>query len=165
MNSQDFLKKALSFDRSEKQYKALAKRIVAKPKLLKLLHSVLGMSGEVGEATDSVKKSLMYGKDLDVQNLKEECGDILWYMSLMLDAVESSFEEVMQMNVDKLSKRYPQGFTEKHAQLRLDKVEREEGIRLENIALKKLNCKHSTAVISEEDALKCLSCGIELGKK
>lgn len=121
MNSKDFLKKTLSFDRDEKQYKALAKLIVAKPKLLKLLHSVLGMSGEIGEATDSVKKTLMYGKDLDVQNLKEECGDILWYMSLMIDAVDSSFEEVMTMNADKLSVRYPNGFTEERARLRLDK--------------------------------------------
>lgn len=123
MNSKEYLKKAMTYDRNDDQYASLVTRLGADPKLLKLLHSVLGMSGEVGEATDSVKKAVMYGKDLDVQNLKEECGDILWYMSLMLNVIGSSFEEVMQMNDEKLSTRYPQGFTEKHAQLRLDKAE------------------------------------------
>lgn len=70
---------------------------------------------------DSIKKTIMYDKPLDVKNIKEECGDLLWYMSIMLDEVGSSFEEVMEMNRVKLEKRYPGGFTEQLAQARLDK--------------------------------------------
>lgn len=118
MNSKDYQIRAQSFDRS---YDDLSDRLKNNTRQLRLLHSIMGMSGEVGETVDAVKKHILYNKELDVTNLKEECGDILWYMSLMLTEIGSSFEEVMQMNFDKLSKRYPQGFTEKHAQLRLDK--------------------------------------------
>jgi NTP pyrophosphatase (non-canonical NTP hydrolase) len=71
---------------------------------------------------DAIKKHILYDKPLDITNVKEELGDLLWYMSLMLDEVGSSFEEVMKMNHDKLEKRFPGGFTEKLAQERLDKV-------------------------------------------
>lgn len=89
--------------------------------LLRLNHAIIGMAGEVGELTDSVKKSIIYGKPIDIENLKEECGDTLWYMAQMLDEIGSSFEEVMKMNIDKLAKRYPEGFTEQAAIRRADK--------------------------------------------
>jgi NTP pyrophosphatase (non-canonical NTP hydrolase) len=90
-----------------------------------LLHGALGIAGEAGELLDAVKKHVMYGKDLDKANVMEEIGDILWYMSIALESVGSSFEEVMQLNHDKLEKRYPGGFTEALAQLRLDKKSEE----------------------------------------
>lgn len=108
----------MSFDRG---YADLSKRLSGNNRQLRLLHSIMGMGGEIGETIDAVKKHILYNSELDVENLKEECGDILWYMSLMLTEICSSFEEVMQMNIDKLSKRYPKGFTEEHAKLRLDK--------------------------------------------
>src|SRR5437764_1204166 len=49
-----------------------------------LLHAILGISGEAGELVDAFKKELIYGKTLDIENLKEEAGDILWYMALLL---------------------------------------------------------------------------------
>lgn len=122
MKSQDYLNWALTKDRNSDQYQELVDRLQLDPNKLKQLHAVLGLSGEVGEVTDAVKKSIMYGKPLDVQNVKEECGDILWYLSLLLASVGSSYEEVMKMNHDKLEKRYPGGFTEKLAVQRLDKV-------------------------------------------
>lgn len=91
-----------------------------------LLHGALGISGEAGELLDAVKKHVMYGKELDKVNVLEELGDICWYMAIALEAVGSSFEEIMQLNQDKLEKRYPGGFTEALAQLRLDKQESEE---------------------------------------
>lgn len=87
----------------------------------RLIHAAMGISGEAGELIDAVKKHIMYGKALDVDNIKEELGDSLWYMALMLDLIGSSFEEVMALNHDKLEKRFPGGFTEKLAQERLDK--------------------------------------------
>lgn len=86
-----------------------------------LLHGALGISGEAGELLDAVKKHVMYGKELDRANVLEELSDILWYCAITLESVGSNFSEVMQLNHDKLEKRYPGGFTEALAQLRLDK--------------------------------------------
>lgn len=88
-----------------------------------LLHGAIGLSGEAGELLDAVKKHILYGKELDRTNVLEEAGDALWYMSLVLESVGSNFSEAMQLNQDKLEKRYPGGFTEALAQLRLDKKE------------------------------------------
>ncbi len=105
----------------ERAYEPISARLLHNVELVRLLHASIGMSGETGEIADIVKKSMMYGKKIDVQHLKEECGDVLWYMAIMLQELGSSFEEVMQMNVDKLAKRYPDGFTEKAALDRADK--------------------------------------------
>lgn len=118
MNNKDYQNWAITKDRPT--YDDVVLRMTER-KNAQMLHAVLGISGESGELTDAVKKAVMYGKELDIKNVKEEAGDILWYMSLLLHAVGSSFEEVMQMNHDKLEKRYPGGFTEKLAQARLDK--------------------------------------------
>lgn len=87
-----------------------------------LIHAHLGMSSETGEIGDCLKKHLVYGQRLDVDNLNEECGDLLWYISLMLTAIGVSLEECMQENVSKLKIRYPERFTEECAKERLDKV-------------------------------------------
>ena len=92
------------------------------PHYTDLLHAVLGLSGEAGELIDAVKKNLIYGKLLDIENYKEELGDILWYMALAIDSLGSSFEEVMQMNLEKLKKRYPEKYTDELASTRLDKI-------------------------------------------
>lgn len=118
MKNNDYLKWAITKDRG---YVDLMERLRANHGQMRLMHAVMGLAGEVGEVTDAVKKSVLYNKALDVENVKEEVGDILWYMALLLDEVGSSFEEVMQMNHDKLEKRYPAGFTEKAAIARADK--------------------------------------------
>jgi NTP pyrophosphatase (non-canonical NTP hydrolase) len=96
------------------------KRINNNEHLQRLIHGAMGLSGESGEAIDLIKKTYIYGKELDYNKLKLELGDCLWYMSILLDEIGSSFEEVMQMNVDKLKTRYPEGFTEKSAIDRVD---------------------------------------------
>jgi NTP pyrophosphatase (non-canonical NTP hydrolase) len=88
-----------------------------------LLHGALGISGEAGELLDAVKKHVMYGKELDRANVLEELGDLAWYMAIALEAVGSNFSEIMALNQAKLEKRYPGGFTEALAQMRLDKKE------------------------------------------
>lgn len=114
--------KAWALTKERKGYDKVAERI-STGTTGSLLHGALGISGEAGELLDAVKKHVMYGKELDKTNVLEEIGDILWYMSIALESVGSSFEEVMQLNHDKLEKRYPGGFTEALAQLRLDKKE------------------------------------------
>lgn len=123
MNNQDYLKWAITKDRSQEQYDELKRRLGNDTPQLRILHAAMGISGEAGELMDAVKKHILYNKPLDVENVKEELGDLLWYISLALDRIGSSFDEVMKINHDKLEKRFPGGFTEKLAQQRLDKTD------------------------------------------
>jgi NTP pyrophosphatase (non-canonical NTP hydrolase) len=75
-----------------------------------LLHAALGLTTETGEFADSIKRHLFYNDNLDMVNLKEELGDILWYAALALRAIGASFDQVMQMNIDKLKARFPYKF-------------------------------------------------------
>ena len=93
------------------------------PEQANLLHMVIGASGEVGELVDAIKKHVIYQKPLDVENVKEELGDLLFYMSNLMQSVGLSFEEVLQHNVNKLSVRYSKGsYSNAQAQERADKV-------------------------------------------
>ena len=79
----------------------------------RLLTASIGLSGEVGEFNDIVKKVLFQGKEVDedtIRHLRSELGDICWYMAQACMALDTSFEEVIDMNIAKLSDRYPGGF-------------------------------------------------------
>ena len=76
----------------------------------KLLNACLGLSGEVGEFNDHVKKSQFQGHVIDRRYLEKELGDILWYCALAAKAMGLDLNEVAQLNIEKLAKRYPQGF-------------------------------------------------------
>ena len=77
----------------------------------------LGLSGEVGEVTDLLKKFLYHrnGRPLDSEKLRDELGDVLWYFFILLDTVGISFEEVLEANVAKCRARHPNGFTPRYA--------------------------------------------------
>lgn len=75
-----------------------------------LINSVMGLCGESGEAIDIVKKWLAQGHDLDKYHLAKELGDIAWYLAEAATALDLSLEDILQANLDKLKKRYPQGF-------------------------------------------------------
>lgn len=75
-----------------------------------ILNACLGLSGEVGEFNDMIKKWIFHEKDLDEDHLKKECGDIMWYIAMMCHAFRWDLDEIMQMNIDKLKVRYPEGF-------------------------------------------------------
>ena len=70
----------------------------------------MGMNGEAGEASDILKKVLFQGHKLDREHMAKELGDVCWYIALAADAIGYTLEEVMQMNIDKLYARYPNGF-------------------------------------------------------
>ncbi len=70
----------------------------------------LGLAGEAGEVVDLIKKFLYAGHPLDAEELVEELGDVLWYVALICHAVGTSIGEVMAANVEKLRRRYPDGF-------------------------------------------------------
>lgn len=75
-----------------------------------ILNACLGLSGEVGEFNDIIKKWIFHEKELDISHLEKECGDILWYIALMCNSFGWNLDEIMQMNIDKLKARYPEGF-------------------------------------------------------
>lgn len=79
------------------------------------LHATMGISTEAGELLDVMKKYLAYGRIIDRVNIAEEIGDVLWYVAIILRELEMSFEDAMQMNINKLEKRFPEKFTEENA--------------------------------------------------
>ncbi len=86
--------------------------------LSRALHSALGCADEAGELVKQIKDHLFYGRELPFSKLKEEYGDLLWFIALGLDAMHSSFEEVMEMNIAKLRTRYPEKYSDKCANVR-----------------------------------------------
>ena len=75
-----------------------------------LINGVMGLCGESGEAIDIVKKWLAQGHELDKEKLAKELGDIAWYLAETAYALGIPLEDILQANIDKLRKRYPEGF-------------------------------------------------------
>ena len=96
------------------EYQAAALRTAQTDKLSKsalLLNSALGLCGESGEVADIVKKFRFQGHDLDFDHIAKELGDIAWYPAVGAYAIGYDLETILQMNVDKLKARYPDGFS------------------------------------------------------
>lgn len=92
------------------------------PEKAHCLHMAVGVSGESGELLDAIKKSVIYNKDLDLENVKEELGDIEFYLEGLRQGLGISREETLEANIAKLSKRYKQfQYSDKAAQQRADK--------------------------------------------
>lgn len=89
---------------------------------LDLLHSAIGVAGEVGELVDAVKKAVFYRQRLDEDNVIEEIGDILFYLQAMANTIGFSLGDCMDANTDKLNVRYPDGYSDEHAKTRFDKM-------------------------------------------
>ena len=75
-----------------------------------LINGVMGLCGEAGEAIDIVKKWLAQGHALDKEALAKELGDIAWYLAETAYALDIPLEEIFRGNIEKLQKRYPEGF-------------------------------------------------------
>jgi NTP pyrophosphatase (non-canonical NTP hydrolase) len=86
-----------------------------------LQHCILGILTEAGEIGDAIKKHIYYGQPLDVENVIEECGDILFYINNLATTIGVPVTTIQRLNIEKLRKRYPSGFSEEHATARLDK--------------------------------------------
>lgn len=71
-----------------------------------LLHAILGIASEAGEMLDNVKKRIIYRKTLDIQNLKEELGDLEFYMEQLRQIINVTREETLKLNMEKLALRY-----------------------------------------------------------
>ncbi len=75
-----------------------------------LLNGVLGLCGESGEVADIVKKATFQGHELNIEHVAKELGDICWYIAVSATAIGCDLETIMKMNIEKLRKRYPDGF-------------------------------------------------------
>jgi NTP pyrophosphatase (non-canonical NTP hydrolase) len=76
----------------------------------RVTNGALGLCGEAGEVADIVKKHMMQGHPLDTEHIAKELGDILWYVVETCTAIGYDLETIMEMNIEKLKKRYPYGF-------------------------------------------------------
>lgn len=76
-----------------------------------VLNGVMGLCGEAGECIDVVKKHMFQGHELDRDKLIDEASDCLWYLAAVATGLDIPLEEIARYNVDKLRKRYPEGFS------------------------------------------------------
>ena len=79
------------------------------------LHMVLGMQTEAAEIADVYKKTIAYRKPLDFVNIKEEVGDLMWYVANLCNMNGWDLREILDTNIAKLEARYPEKFTEEQA--------------------------------------------------
>lgn len=95
------------------EYQKLSERTHPKnSKSENLTNYAMGLSGETGEVVDELKKAIFHGHDLDRVSIKKELGDTLHYLAGLCSMLDLTFEEVAVANIEKLRKRYPDGFSE-----------------------------------------------------
>jgi len=97
-----------------KEYQEAAKTTAghAGPSQERMICASLALCGEAGELANYVKKGVWHGHGVLKADIMEELGDTLWYISEMCEAVGLSLDLVAQFNIDKLKRRYPEGFSE-----------------------------------------------------
>ena len=94
------------------EYQELAARTLGRERTheQQLANAALGLTGEAGETADIIKKHLFHATPLDQDALIKELGDCLWYIGAFATVLGLSLDDIAQRNVDKLRKRYPEGF-------------------------------------------------------
>jgi len=98
------------------------------PRQVALLHLVSLLADEVGELASAIKKAEVYGQPFDFENIEEEIGDILWATAYAAQVFGMSLETCARKNIDKLAKRYPDGYSDEKAAQRLDKQNSDEDL-------------------------------------
>lgn len=98
-------------------YQRLAQRTSVKDQtnIEHLITGALGLAGESGEVADIIKKAFSQGHKLDRASVAEELGDVLWYVAETASAIGYGVDEIMEMNIKKLRRRYPNGFDSKRS--------------------------------------------------
>lgn len=107
----EHLKAALASDgMTANDYQRAALRTAGDDKNAWLINGVMGLCGEAGECIDIIKKTQFQGHELDKEHLAEELGDVAWYLAVTAKAIGYNLSDIFKMNVEKLKKRYPEGF-------------------------------------------------------
>ena len=94
-------------------YQRLAARTIGSDRTheQQLANAALGLAGEAGEVADLMKKHLFHAWPLDHEKVAKELGDCLWYAAAMATALGLSLDAVAAGNIEKLRRRYPEGFS------------------------------------------------------
>lgn len=87
----------------------------------KIINACMGLAGESGEVVDIIKKVYFQGHELNKDELTKEIGDVMWYVALLLRETGLDMGEVLEYNVEKLNKRYADGFSADKSINRRDK--------------------------------------------
>lgn len=111
----EYQQKCLRTKVSQRVYDDFPSRFESKELNAQLLHGVIGICTESGELIDQLKKCLIYKKQLDEVNILEECGDLLWYISIALDSCGYTMEDAMKKNLSKLLVRFPDKYQDENA--------------------------------------------------
>lgn len=85
-----------------------------------IINGAMGLCGESGEVIDLIKKCCFQGHELDFDKIEEEIGDVLWYVAILCEGISVDMESVMARNIEKLKKRYPNGFESERSVNRYD---------------------------------------------
>ena len=112
-------------------YEAIIARMTANPEMIDLIHAQMGKQTEAAEVTDSLKRHIFYGTELDTVNIKEEIGDILFYCHLAASALGFTVQDCEDAVQRKLAKRFPEGFSNDNAinrDLEVERVELEKSV-------------------------------------
>lgn len=96
---------------NENKYLACTKRTLSNREDV-VEHMIIGISTEAGELLDAFKKHKFYKRELDIKNIKEEIGDLCWYLYQLCDEIGYSMDEARTDNIEKLLKRYPHSFSD-----------------------------------------------------
>ena len=112
-----------------KEYQFLAARTInqALDEKELITNGAMGLCGESGEVIDLVKKWRAQGHELDRVHLTEELGDVAWYLAETATAIGAELEDVLRANIEKLMKRYPEGFAAERSVNREEYQNRQEG--------------------------------------
>ena len=108
MTGSEYQKKAMRTNDGCNTYRLMTASLDAD--MGELLNGCLGLTGEAGEVSDLVKKAIFHEKEMSYEHLKKELGDVLWYIAVICETIGTTIDEVMDMNIEKLKKRYPEGF-------------------------------------------------------
>ena len=108
-------------DANEYQYRALRTCIELYDTKTALVYGALGLAGESGEVAEIIKKWAFHGHLFNKQELEKELGDVAWYLAIAAHKAGLSLNEVLEHNLEKLEKRYPDGYSSERS------VSRDEG--------------------------------------
>ena len=135
-----------------------------------ICHSVVGLAGDVGELCSCVEKHRWYGQKFDKDNFIEELGDCLWYIAEACDALHIHLEAVMEANIAKLQKRYPNKFDANQAkEENRDRKAEAEAMKMPDIKIvgevfslpnKNKACKYCKTPFSDRAPKYCPECGV-----
>jgi len=81
------------------------------PKEVMIAWNAIGLAGEAGEVAEIVKKAIFHQQGVDMEKMKKELGDVLWYVAALCSHLEITMEDVMTHNLDKLRARFPEGYS------------------------------------------------------